>query len=67
MSEPSDADIRAMMLVMIHRAGGAIEISNAELYEAMMPAGGSSTARFTMEETSSGIRIRLHADPRREK
>ncbi|GIH79055.1 hypothetical protein [Planobispora longispora] len=57
MSEPSDADIRAMMLVMIRRAGGVVEIGNAELYDAMMPEGGSSTARFTVRETSSGIRL----------
>ncbi|MBC6460321.1 hypothetical protein [Actinomadura sp. HBU206391] len=62
MSKPSHADMRAWLTVLILREGGAIEISNAELYNAMMPSGGSRTGRFTVEETADGVRVSLSLD-----
>jgi hypothetical protein len=61
-SKPSHADMRAWLTVLILREG-MIEISNAELYDAMMPSGGSAAARFAVEETTEGVRVSLSLDP----
>jgi hypothetical protein len=58
-SNPSHADMRAWLTVLIAREGGAIEIGNAELYDAMMPSGGSASGRFVVEEIADGVRISL--------
>ena len=63
MSKPSHADMRAWLTVLILREGGMIEISNAELYDAMMPSGGSAAARFAVEDTTDGVRVSLSLDP----
>ncbi len=52
----SDVNLRAVLDVLISRAGGTVEISNAELYDAMLPGEGR-TERFTVEETPTGIRL----------
>jgi hypothetical protein len=44
--------------VLISRAGGSVEITNAELYDAMLPDSGKREV-FAVEETPSGIRLSL--------
>ncbi len=54
----SDVNLRAVLNVLINRSGGTVEISNAELYEAMMPGDGLAE-RFLVEETPVGLRLSL--------
>ncbi len=59
---PSDADLRAVLIALIRRAGGVIEITNTELYDAMIPDLGASATGFVVEETPAGIRVVLTVD-----
>lgn len=52
----SDVNLRAVLSVLIDRAGGAIEISNEELYDAMLPDNGQAE-RFEIEELPDGLRL----------
>jgi hypothetical protein len=54
----SDANLRAVLTVLVARAGGDVHITNAELYEAMMPASGL-IERFVIEATADGIRVSI--------
>lgn len=54
----SDVNLRAVLSILVAREGGTVEISNAELYDAMLPGNGRSEG-FTLEETSTGLRISL--------
>jgi hypothetical protein len=54
----SDVNLRAVLNVLISRAGGSVEISSAELYDAMLPDSGESEI-FAVEETASGVRLSL--------
>ncbi|GAA0706951.1 hypothetical protein Drose_16145 [Dactylosporangium roseum] len=54
----SDVNLRAVLSVLIGRAGGTIEISNAELYDAMLPENGQAE-RFRVEELRDGVRLTL--------
>ena len=54
----SDVNLRAVLNVLISRAGGVVEITNGELYDAMLPGHGE-TERFRIEETAAGLRISL--------
>jgi hypothetical protein len=56
MSYLSDMNLRAVLTVLIERAGGEIYISNEELYDAIMPATGIAE-RFYVEETGVGVRV----------
>ncbi len=40
----SDANVRAVLRVLVGRLGGDVDISNEELYSAMMPANGLTDA-----------------------
>jgi hypothetical protein len=55
----SDVNLRAMLVVLVGRAGGAVDISNEELYDAMMPDSGVSE-RFTVRQTDDGVRVSVH-------
>lgn len=59
---PSDADLRAALMVLIRRAGGAVEIANTELYDAMIPEHGNHLSGFAVEQTVAGIRLVLTED-----
>jgi hypothetical protein len=59
---PSDADLRAVLIALTRRAGGAVEVTNAELYDAMMPDLGMQAGHFVVEETHEGIRLVLADD-----
>lgn len=52
----SDTNLRAVLTVLVARLGGEVHITNEELYDAMMPAGGLAE-RFVVEETACGIRV----------
>ncbi|MGS2614904.1 hypothetical protein ACVCAH_10300 [Micromonospora sp. LZ34] len=52
----SDVNLRAVLNVLIDRAGGTVEISNAELYDAMLPDH-SHGERVRIEETQDGLRL----------
>jgi hypothetical protein len=54
----SDVNLRAVLNVLISRAGGTVDVSNAELYDAMLPGEGSRE-RFLVEETDTGIRLSI--------
>lgn len=54
----SDVNLRAVLVVLVGRAGRSVEISNGELYDAMLPDSGE-TERFVVTETPRGIRVSL--------
>ncbi|MEJ3742900.1 hypothetical protein WEI85_06395 [Actinomycetes bacterium KLBMP 9797] len=54
----SDVNLRAVLVVLVTRAGGSLEITNEELYGAMMPDGGQRE-RFLLAETDAGIRLSI--------
>ena len=54
----SDANLRAVLTVLVVRLGGEVTVSNKELYDAMMPGHGL-VERFTIEETADGIRVMI--------
>lgn len=56
----SDVNLRAVLVVLVTRAGGSLEITNEELYGAMMPGGGKQE-RFLLAETAGGIRLSIQA------
>ena len=59
----SDMNLRAILTVLVARAGGEISITNAELYDAMMPPEGGRE-RFRVEHTDAGVRVSIEdADP----
>ncbi len=53
----SDVNLRAVLVVLVARAGGSIEVTNEELYGAMMPGGHHD--RFLLAETDTGVRISI--------
>jgi hypothetical protein len=55
----SDANLRAVLTVLVARAGGEVHLTNHELYEAMMPASGL-VERFVIDSTSDGVRISIN-------
>ncbi|GAA0446514.1 hypothetical protein Aca07nite_56910 [Actinoplanes capillaceus] len=57
----SDVNLRAVLSILVAREGGTVDISNADLYNAMLPGYGRSEG-FTIAETRTGIRISLAAD-----
>lgn len=62
MREPSDANLHAVLVALIRRAGGEVEIRNTELYDAMMGGHGRRSGQFVVVETDDGIRLRLVQD-----
>jgi hypothetical protein len=54
----SDVNLRAVLNVLIGRAGGTVEISNEELYDAMLPDH-SHGERVLIEETGTGLRLTI--------
>ncbi len=52
----SDANLRAVLTVLVVRLGGEVHLTNEELYNAMMPESGVAE-RFVIEETASGLRV----------
>jgi hypothetical protein len=55
----SDTNLRAVLIVLIGRAGGRIDITNAELYDAML-TGDEPADGFMVEETGTGVRLSIH-------
>jgi len=62
MSYLSDMNLRAVLTVLVERAGGEVHISNEELYDAMLPGSGI-VERFVVEETGAGVRVRITPAP----
>ncbi|MFI7430703.1 hypothetical protein ACIBPB_27280 [Micromonospora sp. NPDC049836] len=58
----SDVNLRAVLNVLISRSGGHVEISNEELYDAMLPDR-SHGDRVLIEETENGLRLSIVARP----
>jgi hypothetical protein len=58
----SNVNLRAVLAVLVRRAGGEVVVSNEELYDAMMPAEGH-TEPFIIHETPAGIRISVDELP----
>ena len=61
----SDVNLRAVLAVLIGRAGGSVEISNEELYDAMTRPGGQHDG-FEINETPTGVRITRSSEARRD-
>jgi hypothetical protein len=57
--EPSDADLRAVLVALVRRAGGIVDIGNSELYDAMMANHGMRAGQFVVEPTDDGIRLHI--------
>jgi len=58
----SNVNLRAVLAILVRRAGGEVHISNEELYDAMMPAEGKAEP-FIVEETPTGLRISIQESP----
>jgi len=54
----SDVNLRAVLTVLVVRAGGAVDITNEEIYDAMMPGDGHRE-RFRIDETETGLHISI--------
>ena len=54
----SDVDLRAVLTVLVQRAGGTVHITNEELYDAMLPGHGEQE-RFLVTETPSGLTVSI--------
>ena len=52
----SDVNVRAILTVLVARAGGEVNITNEELYDAMMPQNGGRE-RFRVQQTDTGVRV----------
>ena len=52
----SDMNLRAVLSVLVDRAGGTVEISNEELYDAITSTDGQND-RFEVRETPAGVRL----------
>lgn len=58
----SDVNLRAVLKVLIGRSGGTVEISNEELYDAMLPDH-SHGERVLIEEIENGLRLSIVPRP----
>jgi hypothetical protein len=54
----SDVNLRAVLTVLVQRAGGVVHVTNEELYDAMLPGSGL-TERFFVTETPSGLTVSI--------
>jgi hypothetical protein len=54
----SDVNLRAVLSVLVGRAGGRVDITNAELYDAMLPDHGEEEI-FSVTETPTGLRLSI--------
>ncbi|MEV4620724.1 hypothetical protein AB0J74_18685 [Asanoa sp. NPDC049573] len=54
----SDTNLRAVLVVLLGRVGGTVDVTNGELYDAMLPDR-SSGERFRITQTDSGVRISI--------
>jgi hypothetical protein len=54
----SDVNLRAVLNVLISRSGGTVEVSNEELYDAMLPDHGHAE-QVLIEETGTGLRLSI--------
>lgn len=59
----SDVNLRAVLIILIERAGGKLDITNAELYDAMLRGEGGPDG-FLVEETESGLRLSVSSSTR---
>jgi hypothetical protein len=59
----SDTNLRAVLNVLVARAGGSVEITNEELYDAMMPADGVGDG-FVVAETTRGVTVSIQPSRR---
>lgn len=63
----SDANLRAVLTILVARAGGEVHLTNQEIYEAMMPESGLAE-RFVVESTADGVCVSIkdsyRAEPR---
>jgi len=60
----SDANLRAILTVLLTRAGGSVQISNEELYDAMLP-GSERADRVHIEESATGVDLWITGFERR--
>ena len=54
----SDSNLRAVLIVLLGRIGGTVEVTNGELYDAMLPDTGRGEG-FEISDIHGGVRISL--------
>jgi hypothetical protein len=59
----SDTNLRAVLTVLLARAGGSVEITNEELYDAMIPSDGIADG-FVVAETTRGVKVSIQPSRR---
>ena len=54
----SDTNLRAVLIVLLGRIGGTVEVTNGEIYDAMLPdkSGGE---RFVVTDIHGGVRVSI--------
>jgi hypothetical protein len=52
----SNANLRAVLTILVARAGGEVHITNDEIYEAMMPSSGL-IEHLVVESLAGGIHV----------
>lgn len=66
MAEPSDANLRAILVVLLRRLGGTALIRNEDLYDAMLTGHRLRTGAFTIEDVDGGIVVTVIEEPDRD-
>lgn len=59
----SDVNLRAVLIILIERAGGNLDITNAELYDGILRGEGGPDG-FLVEETATGLRLSVSSSTR---
>ncbi|GIF50813.1 hypothetical protein DFJ67_0562 [Asanoa ferruginea] len=54
----SDTNLRAVLVVLLERCGGTVDVTNGELYDAML-TDRSSGERFRITQIDGGVRISI--------
>lgn len=55
----SDTNLRAVLIVLLGRIGGTVEVTNGELYDAMLPDKSGGGERFVVTEIHGGVRVSI--------
>jgi hypothetical protein len=54
----SNANLRAVLTILVARAGGEVLVTNSEIYEAMMPSSGL-VEHLVVESVVGGIHVSI--------
>jgi hypothetical protein len=62
MEHLSNANLRALLTILVARAGGEVQVTNDEIYEAMMPSSGL-VEHLVVESVVDGIHVSIRDSP----